>query len=379
MATLFWDEIVERANQHNKTVICQIEMNSSSRDRYFKLKCNICGHEEKTSLSRFSKCNKCNKKINTEIFILKAKKLNGDKFNYDLVEYVNSYLKVKIKCNTCHKIFLQKPHSHLSGRKCMICFHNKYRSNTEEFILKAKKIHEDKYNYDLVEYVNSVFKVKIKCNICKIIFMQSPLSHLSGHGCISCGNNLNRSNTDEFIIKSRKVHGDLYNYDLVEYINNATKVRIICNMCNNEFLQRPDHHYIDRHGCSVCIQSNGENKVKFILDNLKKEFIYQKVFDDLKDIRHLKFDFYLTLLNLLIEYDGEGHYKPIYGKTPEEKQKNFEDCQRRDKIKNEWAKANNIPLLRIPYLDFHRIPELIEEFILQHTNKKEIKQLSLEM
>ena len=81
---------------------------------------------------------------------------------------------------------------------------------------------------------------------------------------------------------------------------------------------------------------------------------------------------------MLIEYDGHGHYMPCFGSTPEKKQKNFKDCQRRDKIKNEWAKANNIPLLRIPYWDFDRIEELVEAFILKHT-KKEIKQLILEM
>ena len=50
-----------------------------------------------------------------------------------------------------------------------------------------------------------------------------------------------------------------------------------------------------------------------------------------------------------------------------------------DKIKNEWARKNNIPLLRIPYWDYDRIEELIEAFILQHTRKKETKQLVLEM
>ena len=76
--------------------------------------------------------------------------------------------------------------------------------------------------------------------------------------------------------------------------------------------------------------------------------------------------------NLLIEYDGEYHYKAIRGSTPEIKQKNLEIQQRRDKIKDEWAKANNIPLLRISYWDFDRIEELIEAFILEHRNKKDL-------
>ena len=93
----------------------------------------------------------------------------------------------------------------------------------------------------------------------------------------------------------------------------------------------------------------------------------------------MKPDFYLEHFNLLIEYDGEFHYKALIGSTPEIKQKNLEIQQKRDKIKTEWAKANNIPLLRIPYWDFDRIEELIEAFILQHTKNKEVKQLVLEM
>jgi hypothetical protein len=78
--------------------------------------------------------------------------------------------------------------------------------------------------------------------------------------------------------------------------------------------------------------------------------------------------------------DGRNPYIPVHKIiSPEIKQKNLEICQRNDKIKNEWAKANNIPLLRIPYWDYDRIEELIEAFILQHTKKKEIKQLVLEM
>jgi hypothetical protein len=55
--------------------------------------------------------------------------------------------------------------------------------------------------------------------------------------------------------------------------------------------------------------------------------------------------------------------QPTFGSTPEERQKNFENQKIRDRIKDEWAKANNIPLLRIPYWDFDRIPEILDAFI----------------
>jgi very-short-patch-repair endonuclease len=180
------------------------------------------------------------------------------------------------------------------------------------------------------------------------------------------------------ISKSKKIHEQKYNYDFVEYVNSKTKVKILCNKCNNIFEQIPYNHLRGR-GCPKCNESKGEIKVAKYLTENNISFIPQKTFKTLRDKRHLKLDFYLDDINLLIEYDGEYHYKAKRGSTPEIKQKNLEIQQRRDKIKNEWAKANNIPLLRIPYWDFDRIEELIEAFILQHSKKKEIKQLVLEM
>ena len=121
-----------------------------------------------------------------------------------------------------------------------------------------------------------------------------------------------------------------------------------------------------------------EAKLTKYLSEKNIKFTPQKTFQTLRDINLLKCDFYLEDLNLLIEYDGAFHYKAIIGSTPENKQKILEAQQRRDKIKDEWARKNNIPLLRIPYWDYDRIEELIDAFILDHTRKKEVKQLVLE-
>ena len=143
-------------------------------------------------------------------------------------------------------------------------------------------------------------------------------------------------------------------------------------------MQSPAHH-LRGSGCPKCNESKGEIKVARYLSEKNIKFIPQKTFQTLRDIGLLKCDFYLEDLNLLIEYDGAFHYTATRGSTIENKQKNLKAQQRRDKIKDEWAKANNIPLLRIPYWDYDRIEELIDAFILQHTRKKEVKQLVLEM
>jgi hypothetical protein len=389
MATtaLSWEEIVERGKQHNKTVICEVE--KRGQKKYFKVKCDICGHEASKTICKLNECKNCcivSNRSSTEDFIKKAEKIHRDKYNYDLVEYVTCKTKVKIFCNNCENIFEQIPSSHLRGSGCLLCGidirNKKITLSEKEFLFKSKNIHGDKFNYDKMVFLNTKSKIKIFCNSCKNTFEQIPSSHLSGSGCRFCAyillHHKFRLSKNDFISKAILKHGNKYNYDLVEYINNETKVKIKCNTCNTAFQQQASSH-LEGHGCSKCNESKGEVKVAKYLSEKSISFIPQKIFKTLKDKSYLKSDFYLTSDNLLIEYDGEGHYFPCFGSTPEEKQKNFEDCQRRDKIKNEWAKANNIPLLRIPYWDFDRIEELIEAFILQHTKKKETKQLVLEM
>jgi hypothetical protein len=332
-----------------------------------------------------SGCTPCNfeimkKKISIskDEFLFRSKNIHGDKYNYDYMNYVTCRTKVKILCNKCNNIFEQMPQSHLEGCGCKSCSIDKRRLTKEEFIIKAKNIHGNEYDYSLVGYINNVTKVKIICNGCENIFEQTPSSHMTGRGCPSCSIDKRRLTKEEFIIKAKNVHGNKYDYGLVEYVTNVTKVKILCNKCNNIFKQVPSAHTTGQ-GCPRCFESKGEIKVAKYLTETNISFIPQKTFRTLRDKRLLKLDFYLDDENLLIEYDGEYHYKAIRGSTPEIKQKNLEICQRRDKIKNEWAKANNIPLLRIPYWDFDRIEELIEAFILQHTKEKEIKQLVLEM
>jgi len=444
---LSWDEICKRAEEKNKTVICEVEKKRGLRS--FKIKCNICQNESIINSEKLSRqCIIClksqepDRNILLSDFLIKAKKIHGNKYDYDFVIYHNNNTKIDIKCNSCKNIFSQKPIGHLAGYGCRKCAHAKIRSTKEDFVLKAKKIHNEKFCYDFVEYVNSLTKVEIFCNQCKIIFLQRPTDHLKGYGCKICADRVLKSNTEEFILKAKKIHGNKYNYDLVDYIKSTNKINIICNHCNNIFSSTPvnhlrsgskcsicykserlntekwiqrvkeihgdkfdynlveyiasdkkviikcnkcnnlfsqvPYHHADGKGCPVCKESKGESKIAKYLKKKNINFDREKIFEGLFYKRCLRYDFHLTALNLLIEFDGEGHYEACFGKTVEEKQVNLEDCQRRDKIKNEWAKANNIPLLRIPYWDFDRIEELIDAFIIKHT-KKEIKQLVMEI
>ena len=139
-------------------------------------------------------------------FIEKSIKKHGDLYLYDKVEYKNPYDKIKIYCKKCNKYFLQSPHNHLQGCGCQEC-KGVRRYTTEEFIEKSKEIHGNLYDYSLVEYINWMKKIKI---ICKVhgIFEQTPSNHLSGSKCSKCQFDKKRSNKEEFIEKSKKIHGE---------------------------------------------------------------------------------------------------------------------------------------------------------------------------
>ena len=321
--------LVEYKNTKNKVkIICNIHgiFEQSPQSHLSGQGCSICGFEK----------TKNNNTKNTKEFINQAKNKQDDKYDYSLVNYINAYTKVKIMCKE-HGLFEQTPNSHLSGTGCPICNNN--NSDTNTFINKSLIKNGNRYDYSLVNYINSKTKIKI---ICKEhgIYNQSPNSHLSGTGCPEC----NKKTTETFILKAKEIHDDKYDYSVVNYINNSTKVKIMCKE-HGLFEQLPSNH-LSNNGCPKCRKSKGENKISIFLNKYNIKFEEQKMFADCKFKSPLKFDFYLSDYNICIEYDGEFHFLEIdqYGGI-----KKLEYQQNNDNIKNEYCKKNKIKLLRINY------------------------------
>ena len=306
------------------------------------------------------------KRKTTAEFIEEAKAIHKNKYNYSQVEYINKKTKVKIICPE-HGTFEQVPSGHLQGQGCPKCSGNK-KLTTAEFIQEAKVIHGNKYNYSQVEYINSNTKVKIICSE-HGVFEQTPKNHLQGKGCIKCAGQ--NKTTAEFIKEAKEKHGNRYDYSQVKYINSATKVKIICEE-HGVFEQIPSNH-LQGQGCPKCNFSKGEQKIESYLNEKNINFESQKRFDKLKHKSYLFYDFYLPDFNLLIEFDGEQHFKAIDWFGGE---KGFKQTQKRDKLKNEFAKKNKIDLLRISYLEFDQIEEILDSKLT--TSTPEIKkQLNL--
>lgn len=131
------------------------------------------------------------------------------------------------------------------------------RHTTEEFIIKAQKIHDSKYNYSYVKYEGSYIKIFIGCKK-HGKFQTTPASHLKGTGCPNCGvisrTKKSIKNTDWFIIKANEKHNKKYDYSRVNYIKYFTKIKIICKK-HGEFEQTPASHMTGS-GCPKCANKN---------------------------------------------------------------------------------------------------------------------------
>ena len=296
--------------------------------------------------------------------------------------------------------------------------------NSEEFINKSKKIHGNRYDYSKVNYINSSFKVTIGCRkhgyfdqdpsehlrargclLCRLddrkitlddfiarsknihgdkyiydkvdyinsrskvnigcpihgYFYQNSFSHLRGYGCVRCVTDKKSSDNENFIIKSNLIHHGNYEYSKVNYKNAFTKVTITCKI-HGDFHQIANYH-LRGNGCPKCSESKGEKHIANILNIFNINYIREyKIFG-----YNYRYDFYLPEYNIYIEYHGEQHYKPVdvFGGI-----KGFRKNVRRDKTKIELIKRSTGILIVIKYIynDLDKIKnELSQLFLLLHS------------
>ena len=153
------------------------------------------------------------------------------------------------------------------------------RVTFDAFVERSNKIHNSKYDYSKVDWVNTKTKVEIICPI-HGSFLQKPFKHLEGQGCPNCRKNATVTQ-DEFIRRAKEIHGDgTYDYSRVHYETMWTPVEIICPI-HGSFLQTPAKHVktgkYAAEGCPDCRymrQRQTLNK-RYGVDNpmRKKEFV----------------------------------------------------------------------------------------------------------
>lgn len=306
-------------------------------------------------------------------FVKKSNQVHHNEYDYSKTFYQGANTKVEIICYD-HGSFFQLPGSHTKGHGCPTCAFEKVsddkRLSKEEFISKAEEKHLNKFDYSLVKYKNYTTPVVIICPLHGKKF-QTPASHLqSPYGCNDCAfeQQLKKQSktTQDFISDANGVHGiDKYDYSLVDYKNSKTNVKIICKNPNHGIFQQTPSNHLKGQGCPKCNESQGEKFVDSLLKDMNIQFIRQKKFIDCTNkiqgryCRKLPFDFFLPEQNAVIEYDGQGHFKPIEvfgGEKSFLKQKEY------DNIKNQYCIDKGIKMIRIPYtMDKSNIKSFIQK------------------
>lgn len=150
----------------------------------------------------------------------------------------------------------------------------------EEFIKKCKEKHGiGKFNYSKVKFIKMRLKICLICNKCGHMFEQIPYSHLSGKGCPKCAGNI-RKTTKQFIEDAQKIHGQLFDYSMVDYKVSNKKIKIKCNKCGHIFDQFPYAH-LNGAGCPKCANNIQYTLEQFIEKSIKIHsvgtFDYSKV------------------------------------------------------------------------------------------------------
>lgn len=269
----------------------------------------------------------------------------------------NIYLKYKCKCGN---ILTKALYRILKGEMCIKCPRESNMMSIEERMEKLREVGKD----DIIIYsqrsVDDRSLVVVKCS-CGNIEERKWGDVLRSKGCGVCNGN-KKLTLEERRENLKSIGSEMIIID--EFFKNGDWWCTYKCTCGREHKKTWDHLRTTV-ACPNCYSSKGENKINKWLTKNEINFKQFKTFEDLRSVHgthYLSYDFYLPDFNLLIEYDGEYHFMPIT-KNKEKAEENFEKQKRRDELKTNYAKNNNIKLLRIPYTEFKNVENILENEI----------------
>lgn len=291
---------------------------------------------------------------------------NGDNYKFSIPAQ-KSYIKEKSKkCPKCNSNVQSLNRSNTANM-----LKNKIKNSSSD-IIKSNHFfigfQKDK-NGKIVQDSHGNNYVFLGCNILghRQKFTQLACNVGEQNGCSDCNTKRNKKSADDFIVKIQntlekagKSEYFQYNNLIDRDKNNKIKFNLICKIC-----ECPDWsyaHHIKSITCKNCNSkdSKGEAKIKLFLQLNHIKFEEKKRFDNLRNKLPLECDFYLPELNLIIEFDGLQHFKPIkFFKGEPKYSRNIEN----DIIKNEYCRNKSINLLRIPFYEFDICEQIISENI----------------
>ena len=285
--------------------------------------------------------------------------------------YVNNKTKLKILHKICNTVYEVRPNDWTNGNRCPVCNNFKRR---DIVWFKDKLFQKYSNEYEVLPnqvYINNRTKLKVKHTKCNTIYEVRPNDILdNGNQCPSCFK-VNKKSFHDFADIVSKEDG----YTLIanqEYINSRTKMKVHHNACNLVYEASYDTWKQGKR-CPYCRSgySKAEQIIRKFFLNHDIQFTEQKTFDECKNIKPLKFDFYVPEdktkgfnYNFLIEYNGIQHYQ----KSRRNNEDEYEKQKLRDNIKfdfvHKYKKKYNLCFLVISYEHFKYLEEILYEFFI---------------
>lgn len=363
------EEFVEELHSKFPTLDALEEYRGLSEKLYFK--CNECGSiwksTPRTILYKSTGCKKCARKRRAynqtktyNEFVNEMKIINE---NITIIGiYINSKIKLLVKCEICNHEWEATPSNLLRGKGCPNCRNINNKQNLimshDDFMAKFNKLNS---RLDiLTKYDGMKRNIKVRCLVCGKIYSTNAEHILKGQecACLSCdkiSKSLMRTNS-EFIQLVKEKNPSVC--PIEEYKGSSVKILFECLVCKHRWKTIPNL-IISGYGCPVCgkSKSKGEVSIAQILDknNILYDIHYR--FRDLRGVGNglLSYDFYLQKYNLLIEYQGCYHD----GTAKNQSKECFKKQQEHDRRKREYANDHKIKLLEIWYYDYKNIEEIL--------------------
>ena len=272
-----------------------------------------------------------------------------------ILEFTKASGPIKYQCLSCGKIYYKSRANHLYENKtlCQKC----YTARDSECRNKFINYLNNRPDLQVISPIGSTIQpVRLKCLKCNHEFEVLISNFITSdfHSCPNCGKN--GAPVPQSIYEQRMKESGKEGYTIISY-KNITSPMLIRHDCGFIFKVKPDN-FLKNRGCPKCFKqiSKGEQKIINFLEKNQIHYEYQKHFTNDAELGTKSYDFYLPQHNLLIEYQGEQHYRPMNFWGGEEK---FQQQIINDNIKRNFAQSRGIKLLEIPYSKYNNIENIL--------------------